>query len=144
MIGSIINPRKLNENYSVYKYPIPNIYKYLQQIGGSTIFSQMNMNKRYYQILLNEKDTYKTAFSKCTSQYEFLINHSVGQLSLTFQKTMQLLFNQLNYVKIYLNDLLIHLSNKSDHESHLKTALDRLHRKISLLILKNLSYIKNS
>lgn len=45
----------------------------------------------------------------------------------TFQRIMQNISGRLNYLKIFLDDILIHSSNEEDHVKHVKTIIDILH-----------------
>lgn len=76
-------------------HPLPKIMDYLQDLNGSVVFSQTDMNMGYYQISVHEKDTYKTGFSLCNSKYEFLrMPFGLSNAPRTFQAAMHNIFKE--------------------------------------------------
>ena len=53
--------RRLNNITILDRYPLPNIDDFTSQIAGSTIFSRLDLQKGYYQILMAPEDVPKTA-----------------------------------------------------------------------------------
>lgn len=74
----------------------------------------------YYQILMHEDSIAKTAFSICNQQYEFLrMPFGLANAPRTFQRAMTKLFDGFSFVKVYLNDILVHSKSESKHFEHL-------------------------
>ena len=53
--------RRLNSVTIPDRYPLPNIADFTAHIAGSTVFSRLDFQKGYYQILMASKDIPKTA-----------------------------------------------------------------------------------
>jgi hypothetical protein len=60
-IRLVIDYRKLNGKTVPANFPIPRISDYLQELGGSTMFTQIDLNMGYYQIEVHPDDVQKTA-----------------------------------------------------------------------------------
>lgn len=123
----VVDYRKLNKITKPLNYPIPKMSNLLNDLYGSQIFSQIDLNMGYYQIQVFEEDIYKTAFSLGNETYEFLrMPFGLTNAPRTFQKTMNRILEDLDFVKIYLDDILIHSKNIYEHLDHLNTVLRKL------------------
>ena len=117
----VIDYRRLNGITEKDTFPIPRIDDILADLHGSMIFSQIDLNAGFHQIKVNETDRYKTAFVIMGSQYEFnKMPFGMTNAPRTFQRAMSRLFGHLDYVKVYLDDLLIHSNTLEKHLIHLK------------------------
>jgi len=58
------------------RYPLPNKSDLIKRINFATIFSKFDMNSRYYQISLEEKDKYRTSFVLPFQHYEWNVMHN--------------------------------------------------------------------
>ena len=63
----------LNEKTIKNKYPLPLPEELFDRLGGSTIFSNINLCLGYWQVPLSKEDIPKTAFKSCWGLYEFLV-----------------------------------------------------------------------
>ena len=68
-------------------YPLPNIADFTSRVSGSTVFSKLDLQKRYYQVTVEEEDIQKTAIITPFGMFEFLVMpfglHNAGN---TFQR----------------------------------------------------------
>ncbi|KAG0436163.1 Retrovirus-related Pol polyprotein from transposon 17.6 [Dictyocoela muelleri] len=46
----------------------------------------------------------------------------------TFQRVMDTIFSKLSFVKIYLDDIIIHSKDKEDHDDHLQTVFSIINK----------------
>ncbi|KAG0441899.1 Transposon Ty3-G Gag-Pol polyprotein [Dictyocoela muelleri] len=133
-IRLVVDYRDLNKNTLPIIQLFPMVHDCLLTLKGSKVFSQIDLNSGYYQISLDRNSIKYTAFSLGDSHYEFLrMPFGLTNAPMTFRKCMNDLFNGINYVKTYLDDILIHSKNDEEHLRHLENILDILNRnKISV------------
>ncbi|KRH93378.1 Transposon Tf2-6 polyprotein, partial [Pseudoloma neurophilia] len=108
-------------------FPNPGIDEMLIELQGSTVFSKLDLRQGYYQIKMAETDIKKTGFVIMNEHYEYLrMPQGLMNAPRTFQKAMMRIFGDLKYVKIYLDDMLIHSSTSAEHKTHLIEVRRRL------------------
>ena len=58
----VVNYKPLNATLQKVRYPLPDKASLLQRIAGCTIFSKFHLKFGFYQIGIEAKDRFKTAF----------------------------------------------------------------------------------
>ncbi|KAL4182779.1 hypothetical protein AMTRI_Chr11g151960 [Amborella trichopoda] len=66
----VINYKPLNKVLKWIRYPIPNKKDLLDRLLHAVIFSKFDLKSGFWQIQIEEKDKYKTAFNVPFGQYE--------------------------------------------------------------------------
>lgn len=64
--------KKLNENTVVERYPIPDCSIIFSNLGKAKLFSTIDLESRFHQILMKESDIEKTAFAINNGKYVFV------------------------------------------------------------------------
>lgn len=125
----VVDYRKLNEVTINDKFPIPNIDGILDKLGRSQYFTTLDLAKGFHQILMNQEDIRKTAFSTSFGHYEYMrMPFGLKNAPSTFQRLMNFVLK--NYINktcvVYLDDILIFSTSLKEHIINLKNILDRL------------------
>lgn len=98
-------------------YPIPHKRNLISRIAGDKIFSKFDMKSSFWQVAIQEKDRFKTAFSIPTWHYEwnflpFGIKHAPSK----FQKIMDHIFKPyFDWLMVYIDDVLIFSKSIEEH-----------------------------
>nr|GEZ27896.1 putative reverse transcriptase domain-containing protein [Tanacetum cinerariifolium] len=110
-------------------YPLPRIDDLFDQLQGSNVYSRIDLQSGYHQFRVREEDISKTAIKIRYGHYEF----QVMSFGLTNAPTIFMdLMNRVcklyldKFVIVFIDDILIYLKNKEEHEEHLKLILELL------------------
>ena len=91
------------------------------------IFSQIDLNQGFYQIPVAKSDQHLTSFVILNQQFEFTrMPFGLSNAPRTFQSAMLDMLGNLDFVKIYLDDILIHSPSVEAHKEHLRTVFTKL------------------
>lgn len=132
----VVDYRKLNELTTDDKFPIPNIESMFDKLGRAQYFTTLDLAKGFHQILVDEKDRSKTAFSTPQGHYEYVrMPFGLKNAPATFQRMMNhVLRDFLNIIcVVYLDDILIFSTSLQEHIDAINKIFDRL-RKFNLKI----------
>ena len=121
-----LDPKKLNEALIREKYELPTFEELAFQIKGSKYFSILDANKGFWQIRLDEKSSELTTFVTPNGRYNFLrLPFGITVAPEIFHKTFNDIFEGIENIKIYIDDLIVYGDTKEKHDETLKKVLDR-------------------
>lgn len=121
--------RKLNAVTKGTEFPIPRVDECLESLGGSVLFSTLDLAAGYWQVEVDEADREKTAFSTTEGHYQFVtMPMGLKGAPATFQHLMNMVLKGLHWscILVYLDDIIIFARSFQEHQQRLKTVLDRL------------------
>ena len=91
------------------KYPIPRVSDLLTKLGGgSTIFTKLDLAQAYQQVELNEESKSLTTITTHKGLFwSNRLSFGIASASELFQRKMEKIFQDLNKVVIFFDDLLV-------------------------------------
>ena len=116
--------RSLNAQTVIDRYPIPHIQDFTQRSAGSKIFFNIDLVRGYYQIPVEPSDSHKTAVTTRFRLFNFTRTPFGFQISgQTFQRFIDHVTRRLDFVFVYLDDLLVTSPDHRTHKKHLQILL---------------------
>ena len=120
----VIDYRALNEKTVGDAYPLPNLTKILDQLGGSKYFSIMDLTTGFHQIPMDSESKEKTAFSTPYGHLEFnRMPFGLQNALATFQRVMNQVLTGLQRIElfVYMDDIVIYTTSLEEHSRKLKS-----------------------
>lgn len=109
------------------RHPISHIQNFHANCENCKFFSKIDCVKGYFIIPVAEEDIYKTAITTPFGLYEFLrMPFGLRNAAQTFQRFLNNLLRDLDYVFVYIDDILIASKTETEHKGHLRAVLERL------------------
>ncbi|XP_061887077.1 uncharacterized protein LOC133638459 isoform X5 [Entelurus aequoreus] len=119
--------RRLNNITTHDRYPIPHIQDSSARLAGAAIFSKVDLVRGYHQVPVRAEDVPKTAVVTPFGLFEFLhMSFGLKGAAQTFQRLMDSVLCGLNFVFVYLDDILVASPSAEQHQSHLTQVFTRL------------------
>ncbi|KMQ86705.1 gag pol polyprotein [Lasius niger] len=119
--------RRLNAITIPDKYPTPHLHDCSVNLYGKTVFSSLDLHKAYNQILMAPEDIEKTAVITPFGLFEYLfMTFGLRNASQSFQRYINRALGDLEFVFIYIDDILVASSSLDEHIEHLRVVFQRL------------------
>lgn len=124
-----IDYRQLNKATVKNKHMLSRMDDFFDQLKGAIVFSRIDLWSRYYQLQVKELNVSKTTFRTRYDHYEFLVMlFDLTNAPATFMDLMNRVFQpHLDwFIVVFIDDILIYLKNKVEHDQHLRVVLQTL------------------
>ena len=122
-----IDYRVLNSVTKPDVFPLPRINDLLDQLGKSKYYTTLDLASGYWQIKVNANSQEKTAFTTHQGLFEFrVMPFGVMNAPAVFQRLMQRVLSGLQFISVYLDDVIVYSETLEEHASHLRTVFERL------------------
>jgi hypothetical protein len=142
--------RELNKHIKRKAFPIPKISELLQSLAGFKTATALDLSMGYYHIPLDEESQKLCSFVMPWGKYRYKrLPLGIKVAVDVFQEVMTELFSDLDYVRVYLDDIFI-VDNGSleDHMHKVSICLARLEKagfkanvRKSLFAVEELKYL---
>ena len=136
--------RKLNKITKLNSYPLPLIDDILALLGNAKYFTSLDLKSGYWQVLMDEADKEKTAFTCHRGLFQFnVMPFGLSNAPAIFQELMSIVLADLDQFAIaYLDDILIFSSSLDEHLGHIQQVFDRLRQHDLRLKLKKCHFLQ--
>ncbi|GJU93041.1 putative reverse transcriptase domain-containing protein [Tanacetum coccineum] len=124
-----IDYQELNKLTVKNRYLLPRIDDLFDQLQGSSVYSKIDLRSGYHQLRVREEDIPKTAFRTRYGHYEFqVMPFGLTNAPAVFMDLMNRVCKPYldKFMIVFIDDILIYLKNKQEHEEHLKLILELL------------------
>ena len=113
--------RRLNAATLPDRYSIPHTQDFSARLAGATIFSKIDLIRGYHQVPVTDSNISKTAVITPFGLFEFLcMPFGLKNAAQAFQRLMDSVCQSLDFVFVYLDNILVVSTLSQAHLSHLK------------------------
>ena len=125
----VFDYRKLNAITKRNAYPLPSIQTLMDRFKDMEYISTIDMKSGYWHIPIAEEDRAKTAFVFNGKLWEWCVM-PFGPTNAPpyFQKIMNEIFEDLDFVQVYLDDITVISKDAESHQQHLAEVFKRLNK----------------
>lgn len=119
--------RRLNAVTIPDRYPLPHIKDFNAKVEGSKIFSKIDLVRAFHNIPVAPEDVHKTAIITPFGLFEFpRMPFGLRNAAQTFQRFINEVCKGLDFVFVYIDDILIFSKSPEEHKAHLEKLFERL------------------
>uniref|UniRef100_A0AAV1TBR0 Reverse transcriptase domain-containing protein n=1 Tax=Peronospora matthiolae TaxID=2874970 RepID=A0AAV1TBR0_9STRA len=123
----LIDFRGLNRFLQRSPYYVPRIREILLRLAGAKCLSTLDANMRYYARRLATSSRNYTAFCLPFGKFQYKrLPMGISTAPYEYQACMEKIFGDLDFVVVYLDDILVYSSSEKTHLKHLGIVFKRL------------------
>lgn len=126
----VVDFQKLNTQTITDRYPIPDINMTIQSLGQAKIFSTIDLESGFHQILIREEDREKTGFSINHAKFHFKrMPFGLKNAPSIFQRCVNEILHEFigKFAYVYIDDVIIFSNSEEEHMQHISLIFKALH-----------------
>jgi hypothetical protein len=123
--------RPINQQTKSDKYAMPTPEEIFDVVGHVKVFSTLDLREGYHQLPIRKEDKAKTAFwninshgKDCLYQWKFL-SFGLKNAPTKFQRVMDRILAGLDFVRCYIDDIVVYNDTVEEHQTHLQIVFER-------------------
>ncbi|CDH61355.1 hypothetical protein RO3G_00241 [Lichtheimia corymbifera JMRC:FSU:9682] len=124
-----LDPRHINKVLvTPDRHPLPLINDIYHELQGSKVFTTLDLKSAFHRFEIYEPHRPKTAF-KVPGFPQLMFRgcpFGLKPISSTFQRTMNIIFNDMPFVSTFVDDIIIFSKTIEDHAHHVAAAIEKL------------------
>lgn len=144
-----LDPKQLNAAIMRPHFQIPSFEEITSKMSGAKFFSTLDSRNGFWHVMLDEQSSELTTFNTPYGRFKFLrLPYGLCSASEVFQQKMKQIFEGFEGVEVYIDDLIIWGSSKSEHDLRLRRVLEKmtqenikLNKNKCRICIKEISYL---
>ena len=117
----------VNKNILVDKYPLPRVEDIFATLGGSAVFSKIDLRNAYLQLELTEESKELCTINTLKGLYRYhQLPFGVASAPAIWQRTIEQVLHGIRKMQCMIDDIIIAGANEEEHFSILEEVLARL------------------
>ncbi|CDH61104.1 hypothetical protein RO3G_16746 [Lichtheimia corymbifera JMRC:FSU:9682] len=124
-----LDPRHINKFLEDDRYPLPTINEIFHALGGSTVFTTLDLTNAFHRFKIRPHDRPITTFTYNNRQYMFRgCPFGLKPISSKFQRVMHIIFKDMPFVRTIVDDIVVFSPDMETHTKHVQQAISALTR----------------
>ncbi|CAM5153065.1 unnamed protein product [Natator depressus] len=122
-----VDLREPNKAIVIDSHPLPHIEEAFAELHGAKMFSTLDLQSAYHQVMLHEDSRDLTAFITHEGLFRFkCVPYGLASAPSAFQTMMSLILNNQHGVQCYLDDTIMFGNTSEEHDNNLQSVLNCL------------------
>ena len=122
-----LDMKEVNKCVIPSKHPLPDMQEMLDKLRGAKVFSSLDMQSAFNQLVLHEESRDLTAFMTHDGLWRYKrCCFGLSSIPAAFQKMMEAVLKGLPGVMVYMDDIIVFGRDAPEHDVRLRQVLSRL------------------
>ncbi len=132
-IRPCLDLRPLNPRLKDIDYPLPRVQDIIDNVGSvkgpEVLYTHIDIKDSYFRFRVRPEDRNWISFKWNRVHYRFkCAPFGIKSMTAQFQRVMEKIFGDLNFVAVYVDDIVVFSENREEHIEHVKTVMNRLNK----------------